>query len=346
MNWKDYEHLVFEAIKSKYPDEAITPVPDQKLDGRFSGVKRQVDILAKTTIFGKTILAIFDCKYFSKKVDVKEIESVIGLANDVGADVGFVVTNKGYTKAAYQRVERDPTINFRLDIINIEDFQIQRPFYAVMYHGKNAAVVTAPSGWSITPNIIHDKRIISSGDALGFLHPNNFSVEDSHREKRVAWCWITFRDSEEENDLEDILDKQDNKTRKFDQVSDIQYWHEELYSEKHEFNTQWLFRRIKYPIQQYIDITCFHQLTKNEYFWAVIVCKEEEYNLSLDHLRYIARNAFFVHSSEANPRDSHSVWEHFTEIIFARKNLDQLAIKLNKLQQKKNESSKRKGFGK
>ena len=87
--------------------EAKGPVritADVKLDGRMSGVKRQVDILVEGSFFGIApgTMAI-DCKCLKKKVDVKDVEAFLGMLEDLGVTAGMLITTVGYTDAAKRR---------------------------------------------------------------------------------------------------------------------------------------------------------------------------------------------------------------------------------------------------
>jgi hypothetical protein len=52
-------------------------------------VTRQVDVYVRGSFanIGEATMAV-DCKCFSRTVDVKDVEMVMGLVDDVGADLG------------------------------------------------------------------------------------------------------------------------------------------------------------------------------------------------------------------------------------------------------------------
>ncbi|MBI4782543.1 MAG: restriction endonuclease [Oscillatoriophycideae cyanobacterium NC_groundwater_1537_Pr4_S-0.65um_50_18] len=101
MNWREYETQVFQEFQKKYPEYEICL--NQELPGRFSKVPRQIDILVKARITDVDMIGVFDCKCFSKNVDVKVIDSMFGFMDDLGAHFGGVVTTKGSSSGAKNR---------------------------------------------------------------------------------------------------------------------------------------------------------------------------------------------------------------------------------------------------
>lgn len=105
--WRRYEKQIRDYLVEKCGDHAEISY-DKAVDGKLSGVARQADIWV-TGIFAGFIedgTALVDCKYFSRKVDVKQVESFIAMVEDVDADFGVMFTAQGYTEAATRRVRR------------------------------------------------------------------------------------------------------------------------------------------------------------------------------------------------------------------------------------------------
>lgn len=104
-DWRAYETHIFTQLE-KLAGPGAELSSDVKLMGRYSGVDRQIDILVRGSFtgIGEATMAV-DCKCFSTKVDVKQVEMVMGLVEDVGTDIGLVVTTEGYTAAAKRRVK-------------------------------------------------------------------------------------------------------------------------------------------------------------------------------------------------------------------------------------------------
>lgn len=101
MNWREYEKQICEEFCKKYSESQI--LFDQEWVGRYSKVPRQIDILVRSNMAGVELIGVFDCKCFSKKVDVKVIDSMFGFIDDIGAHFGGVVTTRGFTDGAMNR---------------------------------------------------------------------------------------------------------------------------------------------------------------------------------------------------------------------------------------------------
>lgn len=101
--WRQYEAYITEQFRMYYPMSRI--LPNHKVEGRFSQTRRQIDIAIRTKIEDFELFGVVECKYYSEKIDVKIVESIIGLMEDVGADFGYIITNQGFTKAAQRRIE-------------------------------------------------------------------------------------------------------------------------------------------------------------------------------------------------------------------------------------------------
>ena len=71
-------------------------------------------------IGGNKILGIIDCKYFSQNIDVKIIESFIGMLEDTKANFGLIITNNGFSESAKRRAA---VKNLKLDIIEFDELE-------------------------------------------------------------------------------------------------------------------------------------------------------------------------------------------------------------------------------
>ena len=120
-DWEKYEGEIFDKLRMEFPDGEI--LKNQKIRGIFSKRSRQIDILVKGKLIGKEIFGVIDCKKFSKKIDVKTVESFIGFLEDVGANLGVMITNNGYTKSAKNRITNYTNRDIRLDIVEFDKFE-------------------------------------------------------------------------------------------------------------------------------------------------------------------------------------------------------------------------------
>jgi len=111
-DFRDYENGVADVL-AFLADGSATVERDVRLPGVRSGRSRQIDVLVRGRIFGAADMTmIVDCKRRKTPVDVKAIESFIGMVEDVGAEVGMIVTSSGSTgrrSDARERRAGDPS---------------------------------------------------------------------------------------------------------------------------------------------------------------------------------------------------------------------------------------------
>lgn len=307
MKWKDYENAVFEILRSRFPAEKIGV--DSMLPGRFSKINRQIDVAGHTSLMGHSMLAIVDCKCYSRRVDVKDVEAIIGMAADVNAHVALIVTTIGCTKAAQSRAEHEPNAKIHLDIVSISDANELAiiPAVAFMYRGRIGATVLAPSGWVATSCLTDDGKRIFPGEALCNLHPSNLSVREAFSEKRIGWSSINDNPDHQPGQLEKLLEFQNNRALAFDSTSQIETWHEPIKSGA----SQGLFRRIRYEAKGYVDFTFFLDLANTGIFWSSMVCPFGEEETTLSRLRFVADSVILGYAPEADPSASDEIWQDF-----------------------------------
>ena len=146
MNWKDYENTVYEYFAQTYLGANIHL--NAKITGQHSKASRQIDILIECQVADYPIKIVVDTKYRSRKIHVKEVEEFIAMVEDVGANVGVIITPKGYSDAAIKRAYNGPS-DIDLDIFNFDDLLIYQGESGIPYAGNNAIIIRAPIGWII-----------------------------------------------------------------------------------------------------------------------------------------------------------------------------------------------------
>lgn len=93
--WQKYEEHILTKLEEQFPDSEI--LSNQKMRGRYSKTKRQVDVLLRGKLAKWDMLAVVACKCFSRKINVKSVDQFIGMVNDIGGHVGVMFTNMGYS---------------------------------------------------------------------------------------------------------------------------------------------------------------------------------------------------------------------------------------------------------
>lgn len=112
-----YESMVLDKFKREFPDAILKH--NQRIKGLISGRSRQIDILVEGKVLHMDIRGVIECKYLNKKIDIPIIEAFISFLEDVGANVGFLITNIGFTKAAKKRA----THSIKIEVITLNELE-------------------------------------------------------------------------------------------------------------------------------------------------------------------------------------------------------------------------------
>ncbi|MCD8416111.1 restriction endonuclease [Tenacibaculum dicentrarchi] len=179
MNWKKYEIEILTYFQETYPETTITF--DKKIIGKFSKVERQIDIFIEGEIAGYEIKIVVDCKYFSKNIDVKQIESFCSMVEDVDAHQGVLITKKGYSKAAINRAYYGNQ-KVELDIINFDKIKESQSFTAIPYVGNFSVIIPAPFGW-----VLDLKDSINN---FATLFQRGLTLKEA--QKKNEWMYVQF----------------------------------------------------------------------------------------------------------------------------------------------------------
>lgn len=181
-SWKKYEQLVFDECERVYDGALISS--NVLRDGRYSKTKRQIDILVEGCVIdGNETSIMFDAKCYSKKVDVKCVESFISMLDDVAIPYGIIVTNKGFSDSAIRRAHIG-TENVQVDILSMKDLKFLQSPLAIPYQDRCGIILRSPFGW-----IVDGKQ---RGGFLATLYQRGLSFEEATSKKE--WMYINFVD--------------------------------------------------------------------------------------------------------------------------------------------------------
>jgi hypothetical protein len=144
---KNYEQYIFGTLQRRFKGARI--IPNAHLPGLKSGRDRQIDVLVELNIGGCDLKIAFDCKCYKRKVNVKHVESFLGMLDDIRVSQGVLVTAKGYTEAAYKRARHEPRdIDLQiLDPARLSEYQFVGCLW--LWKAGVAAVVEPPNGWVV-----------------------------------------------------------------------------------------------------------------------------------------------------------------------------------------------------
>ncbi len=190
MNWREYESLVYEECNRVFHHCEI--LHNIYVDGIFSRRKRQIDIQIRDTD-GKLI--IIDAKKYDKKIDVKIVESFIGMVKDVGGDVGIIISEKGFSKTAINRAHYGEE-NIEVDILNLHELSMFQSIGAIPYSGSCGILAQSPFCWIIDAS--------QRDNMVATMYRRGFTFEEATKSKE--WAYINFWEKNcEIESIEDLI---------------------------------------------------------------------------------------------------------------------------------------------
>ncbi len=110
--WRRFEDLAASIQRELSPEARIEQ--NERVVGRRSGRSREIDIAVYQSVGQYELFIAIDCKDHRRKVNVKDVESFMGLVDDVGANQAAIVSQRGFTAAASQRAADGGIRCFRL----------------------------------------------------------------------------------------------------------------------------------------------------------------------------------------------------------------------------------------
>lgn len=182
MEWQDYEKIVLEECRRVFRNADISH--NVHIKGFYSKRMRQIDVLVQTD---KGTVYVVDAKKYGIKVDVKTVESFIGMVKDVGGNYGIIVSEKGFTKAAINRAHYGED-NIEIDILNLHELSMFQSEWAIPYAGNNGVIALAPFCW-----VIDGAR---RNNMVAVMYRRGFSFEEAAKNKE--WAYINFWDKRDE----------------------------------------------------------------------------------------------------------------------------------------------------
>ena len=121
----EYENGVADVLAFLAGDSAVVE-RDVKLHGRHSAHLRQLDVQVRGRIFGIADASmVVDCKRWGRPVNVVHAGAFLDLVEDVGADIGLLVTTGGASRAARTRLRS--ARGARVEVMTLRELAAWRP---------------------------------------------------------------------------------------------------------------------------------------------------------------------------------------------------------------------------
>ena len=209
ISWKDYEDAVYQECQRIFYTQDAEVIKDTHIVGRYSGVKRQIDVLIKLLKDGNLdSVCLVECKHYAQKINVKIVDSFIGCLEDVNADKGVIVSEKGFTKAAINRAYRGKG-DIEVDMLSLEDLQQFQGFGGIAYHSENALIIAPSFGW-----VIDGKHRI---DAPAVFYRRGISFDEATKDEK-EWMYLQFwAKGHKEDTLEFLIESQNKQLKAKDE---------------------------------------------------------------------------------------------------------------------------------
>ncbi len=139
------------------------------------------DILIEETVGNAIIRVVVDAKHYESPIDVKDVESFLGVLADVNGHKGMMVSLKGYTAAALQRAWSDPA-DVDLDVLSLDELKELQGYMAIPFSGRAGIFIRAPFGW-----IVDATR---REGAVACLYRRGFDLAKAQKSRE--WMYINF----------------------------------------------------------------------------------------------------------------------------------------------------------
>lgn len=272
VEWQKYEELVYQECIRIFDKAHVNY--NVKIKGKYSLRKRQIDILvSEANIDGSTFTIAIDTKHYKNKIDVKCVESFIGMLRDLDVNLGIIISDIGFTKGAINRVINSSD-NIQVDIMSMLEFsQFQGPG-GIVYSNNMGAIIKSPFGWildakqyEISPAVLYRRGTIFQ-DALhdlNFIYVNFFHHDDKFATMEDV---CQFHNA----DINKFYNNPEIKTSEDDGV---------------------LIREFYNPIRDCFDINAYKDCD-NFTVYITLLTKKDFKDINIQKLKYVANSLIFL----------------------------------------------------
>jgi len=107
-DWRAYERAMFNELYYDFrpPSFVVRPSAREVL-GEKSQCKRQLDVSVFQAHDLSHPILVVECKRYSRKLNIKDVEGFIGFLQDIGEPKGWLVCPLGFSEAATRRAKAD-----------------------------------------------------------------------------------------------------------------------------------------------------------------------------------------------------------------------------------------------
>jgi len=116
---REYEHFIFDKFKVLFANYTLTL--NDKIIGKQSGIKREIDISIKGIIQNFDVLFLVQCKDHNRPADINIIGEFSSVIKDLGAQKGYLICKSGFAKTIHQYAK---TVG--IELITVEDINSEK----------------------------------------------------------------------------------------------------------------------------------------------------------------------------------------------------------------------------
>jgi hypothetical protein len=184
------------------------------------------------------------------------------MLDDLGAQYGIIITQKGYTTGALLRAQNESNVRVELDIMSLEDLRVGQGFVGLPYSGFHGVLVPAPFGWVL--DATHLEGVLAT------LYQRGLDRESAMSTKQ--WMYVNIKDKDESiQSLDDFMAWQEEHTRAY--APDATFEYERGISRKDGAPTRLRTIHIQhYPTKEYSGVVEFEK-----YFAFFVMFTPEEH---------------------------------------------------------------------
>lgn len=168
MTWQEYQEAVaqlYEQLDDLGKVHRSVTIPD-----KVSGQPRQIDVLVEIEAYGQTLRIVVDAKFHSEKLDVRDVEAVLALADSVQASQAVIVAANGWTEPAAIKAESQ---NCTLRLLTLE----------------GALDLLVPDKWEMCPNCNKDCIVLDMDGTTEFGSGWLWWLAGRCRECKYGFVW-------------------------------------------------------------------------------------------------------------------------------------------------------------
>jgi hypothetical protein len=147
MTWQEYQEAVAQLYEQL--DDLGSVRRSVTIADKVTGQQRQIDVLVEIEAYGHVLRLVVDAKFRSEKIDVKDIEEVLALADAVRASQVAIVAANGWTGPAAKKAEFQ---NCTLRLLT----------------PKDALDILIPDMWGMCPNCKKDCIVLDMDGVIGY----------------------------------------------------------------------------------------------------------------------------------------------------------------------------------